>query len=535
MDRPLARFGEQRPRWTRNLVLHVVGLALAVCGAGIMFAAVVEAIDGGPDFVGLLTSGAAIGGAGLLAWIRTTLPHKIVLGDVFLTVTASWAAMAVAGAVPYLVTGTLTSLDQALFESVSGFTTTGATVLRPIEDASAGILMWRALSQWLGGMGVIVLVVAVLPTVGSGGMDLLEAEAPGPKGERLTPRVTQTARRLWGIYIGFTIILVVAYVAAGMSLYDGVAHSFTTVSTGGFSPYSASMAHFDSAVIEWIAIVSMFVAGTSFTLLYRLVRGRPGPLLASIEFRFYCLVVLSAVALVFMTATTGARDVEHFRHSMFVVTSVVSTTGYGITDYDLWSQAAQAVVLILIPLGAMAGSTAGGVKLIRILAVASYAQREILRQVHPRLVRSVRIGDAVLEERVANKVVGFLVLTLAIFGSAGLLIALSGADLITAFSASATLFGNVGPGLGDVGPTDDFLNVNGFARVVGIVTMLLGRLEIYPILLALVSLRARIPKQRIRRLWRRDHKGRPPAARQGSDQSPPGLGADRGDQLPSVR
>ncbi|MEL7158934.1 MAG: potassium transporter TrkG, partial [Actinomycetota bacterium] len=338
---------------------------------------------------------------------------------------------------------------------------------------------------------------------GAGGLGLEEVHAPGPKGERLTPRVTQTARRLWGIYLGFTVVLVVAYVLAGMSLFDGVAHSFTTVSTGGFSPYSSSMAHFDSALIEWIAILAMFVAGTSFTLLYRLVRGRPGPLLSSLEFRLYCLIVLAAFAVVFVTAETGSRDLEHLRNSAFVVTSVVSTTGFGITDYDQWSQAAQAVVLILIPLGAMAGSTAGGVKMIRILAIASYARREILRQIHPRLVRSVRIGDAVLEERVANKVVGFLVLTLAIFGSSGLLIALSGADLITAFSASATLLGNVGPGLGEVGPTDDFLNVNGFARAVGIVTMLLGRLEIYPILLALVTIRARLPKHTLRRIGRR--------------------------------
>lgn len=502
-DRPLERSGGSRPVLARNLVLHVVGLTLTVCGVGILVAAAVESLDRGPDQAPLAVWGFAIGAVGLIITLRTEPPRKIVPVDVFVTVSASWVAMAVAGAIPYLATGTLTAVDQALFESVSGFTTTGATVLRPIEDASAGVLMWRAISQWLGGMGVIVLVVAVLPTVGSGGMDLLEAEAPGPKGERLTPRVTHTARRLWGLYIGFTIVLAVAYVAAGMSLYDGVAHSFTTVSTGGFSPHSASMAHFESPLIEWIAIVAMFVAGTSFTLLYRLVRGRPGPLVRSIEFRLYCTTVLGAVAIVFFTAGPDiARDGAHLRNSFFVVTSVVSTTGYGITDYALWDQAAQAVILILIPLGAMAGSTAGGVKMVRILAVASYIQREILRQIHPRLVRSVRIGDAVLDDRVSNKVVGFTLLTLGIFGASGLLIALSGSDMITAFSASATLLGNVGPGLGEVGPTEDFLNVNAFARVVGIVTMLLGRLEIYPILLALVSVRSRIPGHLLRRLRR---------------------------------
>lgn len=490
----------ERTEPRQNLVLHVVGMVLAVCGVGIVLSGIVEAIDGGPDVVELLITGLAVAALGLLTWRSTEVPEKIALLDVFATVTASWLAMAIAGAIPYLVTGTLSEPDNALFESVSGFTTTGATVLRPIEDASAGILMWRAITQWIGGMGVIVLVVAVLPTMGSGGMDLLEAEAPGPTGERLTPRVTQTAQRLWAVYVGFTVLLAAAYLVAGMSLYDAVAHSFTTVSTGGFSSYNASIAHFDSASIEWIAIVAMFIAGTSFTLLFKIVRGKPGPLLRSIEFRLYSVIVVVAVLVVFFTADGVGRNVEGFRQSAFVVVSVVTTTGYVTADFDLWSQAAQAIVLILMPVGAMAGSTAGGVKMIRVLAIASYAHRETLRQLHPRLVRPVRIGDVVLEDRVANKVLGFFVLALAAFGGSGLLIALTGADLLTAFSAAATLFGNVGPGLGEVGPTDDFLNLPRLGRWVGMGAMLLGRLEIYPILLALVALPLRGPRRLVARI-----------------------------------
>lgn len=490
------------PQPRQNLIIHVVGLVLGVCGVGILISGVVEAIDGGPDFSRLALSGAFIGGLGLLAWKTTEVPEKIALVEVFATVAASWLAMAVAGAIPYMVTGTLPQPDNALFESVAGFTTTGATVLRPIEDASAGVLLWRAITQWLGGMGVIVLVVAVLPTMGSGGMDLLEAESPGPKGERLTPRVTQTAQHLWTIYVGFTVLLVAAYFLAGMSLYDAVSHSFTTVSTGGFSNYNASMAHFDSALIEWIAIVAMFLAGTSFTLLFRVVRGQPGPLLRSVEFRLYGVVVAVATLAVFLTAEGVGRNADGFRQAAFVVLSIVTTTGYAVTDFGAWSQAAQAIILILIPLGAMAGSTAGGVKMIRILAIASYAHRETLRQLHPRLVRPVRIGDVVLDDRVANKVVGFFVLALAAFGGSGLLIALSGADLLTAFSAAATLFGNVGPGLGEVGPTQDFLNLPRFGRWVGIGAMLLGRLEIYPILLALAALPLGTPRRLLSRLSR---------------------------------
>lgn len=483
-----------------NLLVHLVGMSLTVCGAGIMAAGGVAALTDQAHMVTLLGAGLGVGAVGFTAWWFTTVPDKIARIDVFTTVTGTWIMMAVAGAIPYLVTGTLDTVDKALFESVSGFTTTGATVLRPIEDASSGILFWRSVTQWMGGMGVIVLVVAVLPTVGSGGMELLAAEAPGPTGERLTPRVTQTAQRLWAVYLGFTVILAGAYMVAGMNLYDAVNHSFTTVSTGGFSPYNASLAHFQSATIEWIAIVAMFLAGSSFTLLYRLVRGSPGPLIRSVEFRAYVLVVLVATLVIFWVADGAGRNADGLRQAAFTVLTIASTTGYATADFARWSEAAQAIILIMMPLGAMAGSTAGGVKMIRVLAVASHAHRETLRHLHPRVVRPVRIGDTALDDRVAGKVLAFLVLALAAFGSTGLILALTGEDLITAFSASATLIGNVGPGLAEIGPTQDFLNINRFGRIVGMGAMLLGRLEIYPILVALVALPVGRPRRLALRL-----------------------------------
>ena len=487
---------------SEHLVLHVVGLAVAVCGVGILVGAAVDAIDGGPDVVAMSIVGVVATVVGLVAWRLTVVPSRIARLDVFVTVTASWVAIAIVGAVPFVVTGTLTSPIDALFESVSGFTTTGSTVLRPIEDASAGMLFFRAISQWLGGMGVIVLVVAVLPTVGVGGMDLLEAEAPGPAGERLTPRVAQTARRLWGVYVGFTVLLTLAYLVAGMSPFDAAAHSLTTVSTGGFSPHTESMAYFQSGLIEWIAIVGMFIAGCNFTMLYKLLRRNPTPLLRSAEFRLYVVLVVAATVVVLIVSDGVPRDLTGLRQALFTVLAIVTTTGFGLVDFGGWAQASQAMLLILMPIGAMAGSTAGGVKMIRVLAVASVAHRESLRQLHPRMIRPVRIGDAVLDDQLANKVLGFLVLALAAFGGAGLLIALSGADMITAFSAAATLFGNVGPGLGDVGPSGDFLNISPFARLVGIGAMLLGRLEVYPILLALVALPLHRPRHWYRRLVR---------------------------------
>lgn len=488
--------GDLGERWGRSyetLIGHVLGLTMTVAGLGIVLSALVDGLRSGPDVGVLLVLGLAVSLVGLVGWRFTRLPRQIRILDVFITVTGAWVLLMVVGALPYVLTGWIPAFDDAMFEAISGFTTTGATVLRPIEGTGPGVLFWRALTQWMGGMGVIVLVVAVLPTVGSGGMSLLEAEAPGPTGERLTPRVRQTARRLWAVYIGFTIVLALAYMVAGMNLFDGVAHSFTTVSTGGFSPYNRSLGHFESAAIEWIAIVAMFFAGSSFTLLYRVLRGRPGPLLRSKEFRLYSLIVVGVTVVMFVVNDATGSIADRIRGSAFTTLTVISTTGYATDDFGAWSDAAKAMILILLPIGAMAGSTAGGVKLVRVLAIASYAHREALRHLHPKLVRPIRVGGGIMPDRTANKVVGFLVLALATFGGGALLIALTGPDIITSFSAAATAFGNVGPGLGDVGPTNDFLELPRFARWVTMGQMLLGRLEIYPVILALsvVTLRRR--------------------------------------------
>ncbi len=491
-----------------SLLVHTLGLTLAFCGAAMLLSAAVEILAGTTDdWIPLVVTGGIVNAIGYLIWNSTSVPERIPLLDVFATVAGSWVVISLVGTLPYLLTGTLTALDQALFESVSGFSTTGATVLAagpdPARyDASDGILFWRSITQWMGGMGVIALVVAVLPSIGSRGMGMMAAEAPGPTGERLTPRVRSTARRLWGLYGGFTAVVFVTYLLVGMRPYEAITHAFTTVSTGGFSPHTASMAHYDSIVLEWLVICFMFLAGTSFPMLYRVLRGRPGPLLRSVEFRTYCGVLAVATALIFLTADAGPRDLEALRHSLFMVASITSTTGYASTDFALWSDAAKGILLILMPLGAMSGSTAGGLKMIRLVAVASFAHRASLGQLHSRLVRPIRIGSSIIDDHVANQIVGLVILALAAFGGGSLLIILTGMDLVTAFSASATSFGNVGPGLGGVGA--DFVVIPPFGRLVSVGLMLLGRLEIYPILLALVKLP--IPRLRptVARLTRQD-------------------------------
>jgi len=494
MNDPITKRWFEPGRRHRSLSLYVAALSAAVAGVGMLIGALIEVIDGGPDAVGLFVCGAPTTIGGLIVWRATKPPLEVRILDVFVTVTMAWASLSVVGALPYLATGRLTSFDLALFESIAGFTTTGATILRPVADTSQGLLMYRAITQWIGGMGVIVLVIAVLPTVGAGAMSLMQAEAPGPSGERLTPRVRHTARNLWLVYVGFTLVVALAYLLAGTSLFDAFAHSFTTVSTGGFSPHNASLAHFGSATVEWIAVVAMFLAGGSFALYYRALRGRPGPLLRSAEFRTYTAVVLVAVATVFVVADTNTSTSQHLRDSFFAITSITSTTGYATADFGTWSQGAQIVIMLLLPIGAMAGSTAGGVKFVRVLAVASYAHRSALRQLHPRLVRPVRIGSQTVPEEVAGRIVGFMIMALAVFGGGALLIGLTGPDMVTSFSAAASSFGNVGPGLGDVGPSSDYLALPGPARAVTMAQMLLGRLEIYPVVLALsvVTLRRRL-------------------------------------------
>ena len=477
-----------------SLVANVVGLTIAVVGVGIVVSGIVEAIDGGPNVLVLVLTGLVIWAVGSVMWRTTIIPKQIRTLDVFTTVTLAWLAMAVAGALPYLLTGQIERIDNALFESVSGFTTTGATVIPDIEAVSKGMLFWRSTTQWMGGMGVIVLVVAVLPAIGSGGMSLLAAESPGPTGERLTPRVRETARRLWAVYVGFTIVLAGTYFVAGMSLYDAVSHSFTTVSTGGFSPYQSSIGHFDSAAIEWICIVAMMLAGGSFTLYYRALKRDPGPLLRSTELHVYLVVVGLITLWAFIASGNDGGQAAGFRDSLFTTASTVTTTGYVVTEYGLWSQTVQLVLLLTMPIGAMAGSTAGGMKIVRVMAVASLAHREALRHLHPRLVRPVRIGTGILPDDVARKVIGFTILGLAILGGGAFLISATGPDMITSFSSSATAFGNVGPGLGQLDHANDFLSIPPVGRWVAMVQMILGRLEIYPVILALSVITLRIPK-----------------------------------------
>jgi trk system potassium uptake protein TrkH len=457
-------------------VLLGVGVALAACTL-----AAIAMRD---------TSGWALGittmvslAAGVVGRSLTHVPKDISFREAFAMVSLSWVAVAIVGALPYLLSGVLTSPAAALFESMSGFTTTGSSVLADIEAAPPGILLWRSLTQWLGGMGIIVLGIAVLPYLGVGGMQLFRLEAPGPTTDRLRPRIRETAKLLWKVYAALTAILTVLFLFGGMSLFDAVNHAFTTMPTGGFSTRNASMAAF-GPYVQWLTILFMFLAGTSFTLHYRLLSRGPVAYWRSTEWRLYSAVILmGTVVVALLLSDQGLAFEPRVRDAAFQVVSIVTTTGYATSDYVLWHPGAQVALFLLFFLGGMAGSTAGGMKMVRVLLVLKQTWIEVRRQLHPRAVLLPKVAGKVVPEHVMLNVRGFTLLYLLLFGVGTLAMASFGLSLPAAAGAAATSVSNVGPALAELGPVANFSGLPWPAQLILTVLMLIGRLEIYTVLL----------------------------------------------------
>jgi trk system potassium uptake protein TrkH len=499
------------PRRRPTTAGHVVGLTLAIAGAAMCVSAGVEVAQGGALGVRILACGLAVGVPGLILWLTTEVPSRIPTASIFATVLSAWTAFILVSTIPYLVTHTFAHFDHALFESVSGFTTTSASVLRPIEGTAPGILFWRAATQWIGGVSVVVFAVSVLPFLGVGVMQLTQTSSIGPSSEFLAPRVRAIAARLVPIYVGFTVIVAAAYTLAGMQAFDAVTHAFTTVSTGGFSTHNQSFAAFQSPAIQWIAIVAMIVAGGSYALYWRALRGKPLIVLRSAEFRAYAAITAAMCAVtVAWNASGNGWQAGTVRRTIFTTVSITSTTGYRLSNFDRWATAPQLLLVFAMGLGAMAGSAAGGFKVGRLLAVLAYARRQLFAQLHPRAVAVVRFGREVVPEIVVGRVVGFFALFMAVGGAGTFLVAAFGADMRTAISTVASSIGNVGPALGAAGPTRDYLGVSAGARVVLMVMMLTGRLEVFPVLLGAVPVMRfvadRMPR-RIRQLLLRVGRG----------------------------
>jgi trk system potassium uptake protein TrkH len=483
-------------------------------------------------FVGSILLTVTIG----LAMERLDPDPEVEAPEALAMVSLSWLAVAVVGAVPYLIAGYGTastvglsvptdspsmavlsamvgSVVNALFESMSGFTTTGATVLGEIsfERHSHALLMWRQLTQWLGGMGIIVLMIAILPELAVNGAQLMQAEAPGPDLQKLTPRIAETARILWLVYFGFTVVYVVllyalhlAGMAPNMNLYNAIAHGFTTLPTGGFSPQADSIAAF-SAAVQWLVIPFMFVAGVNFALFWHVIRGEFRKLTDDPEFRWYAGSMAAVTGLLAALLFSGSAPVldlggategvteNSLRQAAFQTTSLLNSTGYATSDFAKWDTNAQMVLLFAMFIGGSAGSTGGGIKVVRWLVVLKSIRRELYVTARPEVVEPIRLGGAVVDEDAARAVFVFTVLYIVLFWLAAVLIALDAArigyDLTTleAVSASLATIGNIGPGFGSLGPFGNYLRFPDSSKLLMVFLMWIGRLEIVPVLALLVG------------------------------------------------
>lgn len=403
----------------------------------------------------------------------------------YMIVVLSWILMTIFGMVPFVISEEVTTIPDALFETVSGLTTTGATILTNIEAMPKGLLFWRSMTHWIGGLGIIVLTVAIFPLLGIGGIELFVAESPGPTSDKVHPRISETAKRLWYIYVGLTVLCALLFWAGGMTFFDAVNHSFATLATGGFSTKNNSLAFYDSAFIEYVAIVFMFLAGCNFTLIYFGLVGKFDRIVRNDEFKTYALFSgLFAVLLAIPIYLHGGSEMElAFRKSAFQVVSVITTTGFITDDYTQYGTGVTFAFFMLLFLGGCAGSTSGGIKFIRHTVFLKNSWLEFKRIVHPRAIVPLIINGERVTGRIINNIMNFLLIYLLTFVIGAAVMSLLGYDLPTALGSVATCLDNAGPAIGRVGPVDNFAFFSPEAKIVLSFIMLLGRLELFTILI----------------------------------------------------
>lgn len=439
------------------------------------------------DIWAIIISGAGTSLIGFILWYlcRDIKGSEIKKKEGYLIVTGGWVMMSVFGTLPFLIHGSIPSFTDALFETVSGFTTTGASILTDVEALPKGLLFWRSMTHWIGGMGIIVLSIAILPYLGIGGMQLYQAEVAGPSKDKLHPRIQETAKRLWAIYVLFTLIETVLLIIGGMSLFDALCHSFGTLASGGFSTKNQSIAYYHSPFIEYVIILFMFIAGTNFSLHYIALKGKILNYFEDSEFKFYLtliglFVIASSLYLIFQ----NSQSVESaFRDTSFSIISVLSSTGFVTVDYEKWAPFFSEVFLVLLLFGACAGSTSGGVKIVRYQLLLKNSLLEIKRLLHPQAVIPVRQNGNVVQAEIIAKIGAFVLLYLIVFGISSVLLTIMGLSLASAMGASAACLANIGPGLGSTGPVTNYSSVPIAGKWLLSVVMLLGRLEIYTIII----------------------------------------------------
>ncbi|NOR74978.1 MAG: TrkH family potassium uptake protein [Draconibacterium sp.] len=468
-----------------KIIIRVLGFLIFVEGIAMLLALAVSLIYGENDTNAfLISSGINLFIGGVIAWLTNGVNKDIGKREGFIIVALVWVVFSFFGSLPYILSGSIPSFTNAFFETISGFTTTGSSILSDIEALPHGILFWRSISQWLGGMGIIVLSLAILPVFGIGGMQLYVAEVPGPSPDKINPRIRQTAKTLWVIYLGFTVTEMLLLWVGGMSFFDSICHSFTTMATGGFSTKQASIAHWPSPFIHYVIVIFMFLAGTNFTLSYLALTGKFNSAFKDEEFKYYGIFILIFTAIIFAgLLITSQLGIEHaFRNSLFQVVSIITTTGFATTDYLLWTPFLVILIFSLFFFGGSAGSTGGGIKIMRIVLLLKNSYYELRRMIHPHAIIPVRFNKHSVDSKTITNVLAFFMLYFMIFGLSTIIFTLIEPDMESAMGAVATSLGNIGPGLGNVGPAENFLHVSPVGKWFLSFLMLLGRLELFTIL-----------------------------------------------------
>ncbi len=473
----------------RRQSFYIVGLLLIILGLSMLFSVVCSLIYGDGDLIPLLQSIAVTITSGLILVIFFKSKDKKDLSthDGFAVVTLGWIAIVIFSAFPFYFSGTL-DYTNSFFEAMSGLTTTGATVLGHsdtlmIEELPHGILFWRSFTQFIGGMGIIVFSIAILPMLGMGGVQLFRAEVAGPVADKITPRVKQTAKLLWGIYVGFVLILCLILKIEGMSWFDAICHSFTTIATSGFSTKNISIAAY-GGLIQWTIIIFMFLAATNFSLHYYFIAKGKFEYYKDHEFRVYfgLCIIFSILFFINIVGTNKYQtDLLSFRHSVFAAVSILTTTGFSTENFNEWPEMSKMLLFFLFFIGGSAGSTTGGMKIIRSILVFKYLIYEVRKLLHPKGVFNITIGENTIDDNVVRATLGFYLFYILIFVFTAIFLSFTGLDVETALTASASAIGNIGPGLGSIGPTDNWGHLSDFAKWLTSFCMLLGRLEIFTV------------------------------------------------------
>ena len=470
-----------------RLITRTVGYILWVEGGFLLLPLLVSLGYGDGCWEAFLSAALLCGILGALAYLVPVKRGRMQGRDAYAAVALAWVALTLTGAFPYLLSDTIPSFVDALFETASGLTTTGATILDSVETMPPSILFWRSETQWMGGMGVLVLFLALTPHLGDGAYYLMKAESPGPIKSKLVPRVGGTAKILYTIYIVLTAAEAVALRIAGMSWFDAVNHSFTTMATGGFSVRNTSIAEYQSDAITWVIVAFTFLAGINFSLLYAVVRGRIRDALRSEELRWYLLILAATITLICVDlhVELGQGWYESVTDAAFQATTIMSTTGYATKDFTLWPTFSRCILVLLMYVGGCAGSTAGGMKISRLMLQVKSLRRELDHIIHPNRVSVITIDGQSVDERAVNSAHMFQVAYLLILMAGTLVVSLDVLGFTESFVASLTCISNVGPALGALGPMANFAPLSWFSKLVLALIMLMGRLELMPLLVLL--------------------------------------------------